>query len=246
MMKKIVFILCFLVMLGSTLEVVVVTQFTISKPENITMDEMYVGIGGQSDFTWGPYAVQLLDKDNNIIEEVNFSVEFVMYKDPGGTIDIDKTYRWLAVRFNENATKLRVVHGNNILFEESNLPLAVCNRNGTCDKYENIFSCPNDCSAKDEDNFCSALDDGICDPDCSYVGDKDCPYDGRGLDDIKDKPVPGSNNTKPPESGLQLKDAVKAGVVLFSVLFLLALIGIAVFLVFRAVKRKPRKGEEFD
>ena len=49
----------------------------------------------------------------------------------------------------------------------------VCNSDGVCDSGENSRLCPNDCSKGSKDNYCDAIEDGICDPDCKN-DDPDC------------------------------------------------------------------------
>ncbi len=41
---------------------------------------------------------------------------------------------------------------------------------------ENYFTCPEDCPSGGEDNYCDALEDGKCDPDCKSGEDPDCGF----------------------------------------------------------------------
>lgn len=45
---------------------------------------------------------------------------------------------------------------------------------GVCGIPENYSSCPQDCSSGEEDGYCDAVKDGICDPDCTKGEDADC------------------------------------------------------------------------
>lgn len=53
-------------------------------------------------------------------------------------------------------------------FEET-----VCG-DGVCGIPENYSTCPQDCHSGDEDGYCDAIKDGICDPDCLNNEDVDC------------------------------------------------------------------------
>jgi len=44
-----------------------------------------------------------------------------------------------------------------------------------CEEKENYGNCPEDCPSGGRDNYCDAIKDGICDPDCSPKIDPDCP-----------------------------------------------------------------------
>ncbi len=45
---------------------------------------------------------------------------------------------------------------------------------GVCGIPENHPSCPQDCRSGEEDGYCDAVKDGICDPDCLKGEDADC------------------------------------------------------------------------
>ncbi|MBN2251263.1 MAG: hypothetical protein JW724_04240 [Candidatus Altiarchaeota archaeon] len=45
---------------------------------------------------------------------------------------------------------------------------------GACERAESHASCPNDCPSGGKDNYCDALKDGVCDPDCPPKTDPDC------------------------------------------------------------------------
>lgn len=50
-----------------------------------------------------------------------------------------------------------------------------CNKDGICEvKIENYLNCPQDCPSGSLDEYCDALSDGICDPDCKEGEDPDC------------------------------------------------------------------------
>jgi hypothetical protein len=45
---------------------------------------------------------------------------------------------------------------------------------GICDETENYANCPNECPSGGKDNYCDAIKDGLCDPDCLQGLDPDC------------------------------------------------------------------------
>ncbi|MFH1285453.1 MAG: hypothetical protein ABIH99_02615 [Candidatus Micrarchaeota archaeon] len=240
MMKKIVFLILLMSLSVSSVDLTVTVIFDAYRTGEIEMKNLYLSMGEQTRYVSGPYSLQLLDENDTVIENLNFDLGFVVYKDPGGTIDVDKTGDWLNIQFNESAQKLQIVHNGTILYEKADLQNALCNSNGRCDEHENMLSCSPDCFAKDKDNFCSALSDGVCDPDCTSLRDKDCPYDGRGLDDLKTKDppsAPNDENQEPEENGGQLAIILKLGVIAFSTLFLFAILSIFAYLVYRQVKK---------
>ncbi len=53
---------------------------------------------------------------------------------------------------------------------------SVCNSNNICEinNGENAQTCPQECSSGSNDDFCDAIQDNICDPDCSTEQDADC------------------------------------------------------------------------
>ncbi|MFH1285826.1 MAG: hypothetical protein ABIH99_04550 [Candidatus Micrarchaeota archaeon] len=233
----------------------VIVDYNIEKDDSFTTKNMFLAIGpGDYQRQLFPYpspeyAVQLLDKNGEIIEQENFSVQFIFHCSPECSRLLDETDGTLAISFDERARSLRVIHGDYLLYEEPDLQAALCTPNGICDEHENMLSCSPDCFANDRDNFCSGLDDdGVCDPDCGYMGDADCADDHTYLDDpVQRNWTPEKWKPKKIEPnlfGISLGELAKGGVICFSLLFLLALFAVGAFLVWRALKRKPREGEE--
>ena len=70
----------------------------------------------------------------------------------------------------------KVYVGDKIIYTESLTIKVICNRNKLCEVSlgENDLTCPEDCPSGSEDNTCSIVKDGRCDPDCLPNYDPDC------------------------------------------------------------------------
>jgi len=62
-------------------------------------------------------------------------------------------------------------------------PPEKCNYNFNCEPNldENSKTCPQDCLTSGKDNYCDAIKDGVCDPDCQPSKDPDCGEQGLNL-----------------------------------------------------------------
>lgn len=49
-----------------------------------------------------------------------------------------------------------------------------CNSNRICERNENYYNCPEDCTSGSRDGYCDKVIDGICDADCLSEQDLDC------------------------------------------------------------------------
>ena len=128
-------------------------------------------------------------------------------------------YMILFLPFLENAKTVSFEHGKSILAEED---LGIlCNNNGECGERENYLSCEEDCPLEKEDEYCTGVADGICDPDCSQGIDPDCAGG-----------TPGPSRTAEPTPGEEAEGTDFTGIAIFG--------GIAavVLLIFLGKKRK--------
>jgi hypothetical protein len=134
----------------------------------------------------GTYAIELLDEQHNLLWGVYYAPTFAPMTDPPQDLNeeeleqfmletmrisietislpLNRNARYLLVKKAENNEKLLLVDMRDIL----------CNKDGNCNNNENVLSCPEDCSAEQPDNYCLALIDNVCDPDCVAGVDPDC------------------------------------------------------------------------
>jgi hypothetical protein len=150
---------------------VLVLNFEINRDNNIKVEKMYLDEGYQTRYLpKGDYSVELIDNEGNVINKLNFKVDFVIYTDPPTLVN--ETWYEIALDYYKSAEKVRIKYKEKVLFESTLKVL--CNNNSRCDENENVLSCPSDCNAGNADYYCTGYEDGICDPDCSYKLDKDC------------------------------------------------------------------------
>ncbi|MFH1285729.1 MAG: hypothetical protein ABIH99_04050 [Candidatus Micrarchaeota archaeon] len=256
MVEKVLLLLFLLSATALAVDFVVGVSFTVGKANDVTIEKMYLALGEPTRYTQGPYSLQLVDENGAVVEEIKFDAERVIYTEPGGAVEINEAARLLYIPFNESAKKLRIAYQNStILYEELDLQGALCTPNGVCEEHENMLSCSPDCFAKDEDNFCSGLADGVCDLDCGGARDLDCPSDEKSLDELKEekKETPPSSEKPLDEQGIGRQEwqlpptkYLLAGLV---GVILLAIVSVAIlvlaYLGYKTLK-KPPKNEEFD
>jgi hypothetical protein len=71
-----------------------------------------------------------------------------------------------------NRGTLNVIRDNNVVASFDLRQL--CDNDGSCGKFENGISCPDDCEIGTTDNVCLPFADNACDPDCGPGLDLDC------------------------------------------------------------------------
>jgi hypothetical protein len=85
-------------------------------------------------------------------------------------------YSLNATVYEESYKPAQDVSSFEVFEKEVSIPIIQdCNLNLVCDSNENYKSCPQDCKSGGKDNYCDKVSDGICDPDCTFEEDKDCP-----------------------------------------------------------------------
>lgn len=196
-MKKLIILIIFFGIVFAADKVLTV-HFTIDKQDNIEINKLYIVNGTEDRFeNKGPYAVQLIDEQGNILRSLDFDVDFILYTDPPKPLK--ESGGILGIRYNDAADKLVIKHNDKIIYSE-NITGKFCNKDSKCNNYENIVSCPNDCTAASEDGYCTHEADAICDPDCAAVHDPDCPENKTCIGDVCYYPLdntPVVENTSP-------------------------------------------------
>jgi hypothetical protein len=119
----------------------------------------------------GNFTFQIFSRNNQIVYQRNFSVDFVILSEP--PVFTNETIIFLSVPLLPNMQTIRLLKGKKLIFEE-NIEKFLCNHNTKCENFENFYSCPDDCPSGSKDNVCDALRDGRCDPDCAEGIDPDC------------------------------------------------------------------------
>ena len=88
---------------------------------------------------------------------------------------LDQTTEVLIIPYYETAKSIEIYDPDDIrilLVDVSEY--SICNLNEICDGDESPETCPQDCTPGSIDNYCNAVNDGICDPDCLAGEDEDC------------------------------------------------------------------------
>lgn len=100
----------------------------------------------------------------------------------------NKNYQ-IYVPYSKNAARIEVYNpsSSKVMDIEVSSFADTCG-NKICEDYESYESCTKDCSSGSKDDFCDSVNDGICDPDCSFKTDTDC----------EDKKTDNSTTTTPP------------------------------------------------
>jgi hypothetical protein len=124
----------------------------------------------------GAYRVRVLDASAVVSWERQFNLYFDYYGPRVKGADysnISYVSQSVSYRIPYNATmkKLEMFHGDKLIFSKD---LDFCNGNGVCDTTETYQSCKKDCPPDKKDGVCMAVQDKICDPDCSAGVDADC------------------------------------------------------------------------
>ena len=87
-------------------ETVLVVRGTVYEDHNVLLDPFYIGEGYARESFSGPYALQLLDNNNQTLAEYDFNVDFRIYANT--PIDTNVTTFLFSVPYKSNTSKIRV------------------------------------------------------------------------------------------------------------------------------------------
>lgn len=147
---------------------------------------MYVDESIEQEEYGDVFLLKMFSDTGNILHEVYFSPDFIIYTDP--PVFLNETSVSLNLPYHEDAGYIKVYHnGDEKLVAD--ISEFLCNNNEECDSTENYYSCPSDCEINASDGICvnaaeelgltdengrilNYWKDGYCDPDC--YKDDDC------------------------------------------------------------------------
>ncbi len=116
--------------------------------------------------------LEIVGEENDVLYSLDFTPDFLLLSDP--PVILNETVVGLILPYNEGMKYIKI-HHNDTEKLYLNIQDSLCNNNGTCDEYENFYSCPDDCPENSEDGICTSVSsDGVCDPDCHPSIDLDC------------------------------------------------------------------------
>ena len=151
-----------------------------------------VGIFNEPVVSEGNYSLEILSFDGSILYSEKFDFDFRIFStalpewfDENGTqiyfptqeetrTILNQTTKELIIPYFSNAKTINVYHQTEKILE---IPVAhfanVCGDN-ICQPHESYESCKLDCPSGGKDDYCDAVQDNICDPDCIADQDQDC------------------------------------------------------------------------
>ncbi len=120
----------------------------------------------------GTMRVEMLNENQDVLYYTGFTPSFIVLSDP--PVRTEETSVILTLPYNRNMKTVRIYNSSaevlSIMFQEK-----LCNQDGVCNGFENIYSCPGDCTSQSNDGVCAGQSfDGVCDPDCPSWRDLDC------------------------------------------------------------------------
>jgi hypothetical protein len=101
-----------------------------------------------------------------------FTPTFLLLTNP--PVTTEQATVTLALPYDRRASTVRIYENSS---EILSIPLqeSMCDSNGICSGFENVYSCPGDCSVWSDDGVCASVSgDSGCDPDCPSWRDIDC------------------------------------------------------------------------
>ena len=117
-------------------------------------------------------AIKYTDRSGFLVKEVSFEnqdIEKIYYN-----MSENKNYL-IYMPYNKNASRIEVYNPKNSKVMDIDVGsfADTCGDN-ICESQESYESCTKDCRSGSKDDFCDAVNDGICDPDCPANMDADC------------------------------------------------------------------------
>jgi hypothetical protein len=163
-------------------EKVISLDFELGKDDSVSDVSLKVLQGSADAARAGEYKAELLSGSGEVLHAANFDASFEAFADffgeegsvetPGEAFGTDSVSISLKLPYSNKVASYRISKGTTVLSEG---PVSFCNKNGVCDAPagENFLSCAADCSSGASDEYCDAVVDDVCDPDCDLQGQKD-------------------------------------------------------------------------
>lgn len=109
------------------------------------------------------YRIELVSPNNTVLYKAKFDFALIY------------EYKEITIPYFPTGKEIRIYDKDgNILLNESVINFADTCGNNICDPHESYESCPKDCPSGAADDYCDAVEDSICDPDCTANQDADC------------------------------------------------------------------------
>lgn len=146
-------------------------DFTIYDDNTVILESFntYDGTYERPLFGNPDYVMEIKDKEDNIVEQLELPVIFY-HPDIG---IINQVSILVKLPYNPDWKSMQIYHSGNLIFQKD-IEDYFCNNNNICEKNENYVSCEKDCPSGIKDGWCDRKVDNICDPDCLEGIDKDC------------------------------------------------------------------------
>lgn len=162
-------------------------EFTITNDQNLSYDIVILRPGQVPVSVYPPssttYRAELISFNRNILYTTYFSFttevivenfDFETDQISGRVIAINTTNVTMSIPYFSNGKQINIYKGNTKLLEIPVLQFADTCGDSICQEHESYESCKTDCRSGSADNYCDAVQDNICDPDCLVTQDPDC------------------------------------------------------------------------
>jgi hypothetical protein len=175
-------------------------DFSIDAKDSVQISNLKVDMGAPDSVSEeGAYSLEFIDGEGNSLYLTRFDVNLEIVADffleegeeipDKKTISLDLAQLSFRVPYFASASSYKISKGQTVLKEGE---LSFCNKNGVCEANsgESFLTCGADCDSGSSDEYCDAVFDDICDPDCQAQGretkDTDCTCGNNQCDVLED------------------------------------------------------------